>query len=104
MKVIFVDIDETICVTPDNPRDYHKSAPIMDNINKMNKLYDRGHKIIYWTARGSRTGTDWTEFTKAQLLSWGVKSHEVWCNKPYYDIFIDDKTFRIEDFNENNIP
>ena len=28
MRVIFVDIDETICVTPDNPRVYEEAKPI----------------------------------------------------------------------------
>lgn len=95
--VIRVDIDETICITPDNPREYKKSEPITENIDKINTLYDSGHTIIYWTARGSRSGIDWYELTKNQLISWGAKFHALECNKPYYDIFIDDKTMRIEE-------
>ena len=58
---------------------------------KINKLYDEGHEIVYWTARGSATGIDWYDFTKNQLLKWGVKYHKFITGKPEYDIFIDDK-------------
>ena len=97
MRTIRVDIDETVCKTPDNPRDYYASQPILENIEKINKLFDDGDKIIYWTARGSRTGRDWYDLTFSQLVMWGAKFHRLECNKPYYDLFIDDKTLRIEE-------
>ncbi len=96
-KVIYVDIDETICQTPDKPRVYKNSIPILENIEKINKLYDEGHTIVYWTARGSRTKEDWYDLTKKQLIEWGAKHHELKCDKPYYDMFIDDKNLRIEE-------
>jgi hypothetical protein len=95
--IIYVDIDETICETPDNPRVYENSKPIIENINKINKLFDEGNTIVYWTARGSRTGTNWYELTKKQLIEWGAKHHELRVDKPYYDFFIDDKNKRIEE-------
>ena len=94
---IRVDIDETICETPDNPRDYSLSKPIPQNISKINALFDAGHEIIYWTARGSRSGENWYNLTHSQLISWGAKFHELKCDKPYYDLFIDDKTITIDD-------
>lgn len=97
MKVIFVDIDETVCLTPDNPRQYDKSVPIIENISKINSLYEEGNRIVYWTARGSRSGIDWYELTKTQLDSWGAKYHELRCDKPYYDVFVEDKSIRIEE-------
>jgi len=97
MKVIFVDIDETICLTPDNPRQYDQAVPIKDNIDKINRLYESGNEIVYWTARGSRSGIDWFDLTKKQLDSWGAKYHELKCDKPYYDLFIEDKSIRIEE-------
>lgn len=97
MQVIYVDIDETIANTPDNPRDYHASTPRKEMIHKINSLYDEGNKIVYWTARGSRSGIDWYDLTESQLISWGAKYHELRCDKPYYDIFYDDKTAKIED-------
>ena len=94
--VIYVDIDETICTTP-NDRNYFDAEPILENIQKINKLYDEGHTIVYWTARGSRSQIDWFVLTKNQLNSWGAKHHELFVNKPYYDLFIDDKSFKIEE-------
>lgn len=97
MKTIFVDIDETICITPDNPRVYENAVPIPENIQKINRLYDEGNTIVYWTARGSRSGKNWYDLTKSQLDSWGAKYHQLRCDKPYYDHFIDDRTMRIEE-------
>jgi histidinol phosphatase-like enzyme len=101
-KVIFVDIDETICETPAS-RSYHDASPIQENIDKINRLYDSGHTIVYWTARGSRKQIDWYDLTKKQLLEWGAKHHELRVDKPYYDLFIDDKSITIEALNENNL-
>lgn len=96
-KVLFVDIDETICITPDHPRVYESSVPIPENIQKINRLYDEGNTIVYWTARGSRSGKNWYDLTKSQLDAWGAKYHQLRCDKPYYDNFIDDRTMRIEE-------
>ena len=89
-KVIFIDIDETICFNldtdVDSPRDYSQAVPNRENITKANKLYDEGNKIVYWTARGSLTGEDWTETTTSQLTEWEVKYHELRLGKPHYDI------------------
>ena len=94
---IFVDVDETICLTPDNPREYSKAKPIHENIAKINALFDEGHEITYWTARGSRSGIDWYALTHEQLTAWGCKFNDLRCDKPYYDKFIDDKNLRIEE-------
>ena len=45
MKVIYVDIDETICHRESSvdfgvTHDYTKAKPIKENIEKINKLYD----------------------------------------------------------------
>ena len=95
--IIYVDIDETICITPDD-RDYTKASPIQKNINKINELYDNGNTIVYWTARGSGTGIDWTELTVMQLKEWGAKYNQVKLGKPVYDLFIDDKNINSERF------
>jgi len=92
---IFVDIDETICNTR-RDRDYSKSTPIDEHIQKINKLYDEGHHVVYWTARGSGSGIDWKDLTEKQLSAWGVKHHELRLGKPSYDLLICDKTDRIE--------
>ena len=63
---IWVDIDETICQTPPT-RKYVESVPIPENIKKVNDLHNKGHKIIYWTARGAKSGVDYSELTLHQL-------------------------------------
>ena len=109
--IIYVDIDGTICTFNDNypypdgenkdqsldPAGYEDAQPIEENIDKINKLYDEGHTIIYWTARGTVTKIDWIELTRQQLFEWGCKCHDVRVGKPQYDLWIDDKSMRIEE-------
>lgn len=95
--IIFVDIDETIC-TAVKDGDYSKAKPIIDNITKVNSLYDNGNQIVYWTARGTGSGIDWREITEKQFKKWGVKYHELKFGKPIYDLFIDDKNINSETF------
>ena len=96
-KKIFVDIDETICFYK-GERNYRNAIPNKNNIAKINKLYDKGHEITYWTARGSVTKIDWFGLTKNQLSNWGCKYHKLSVGeKPHYDLLICDKTKRIEE-------
>ena len=113
MKVIYVDIDETICHRETSTdfgvtHDYTKAEPIQENIDKINKLYDEGNTIVYWTARGCVTGQDYYEMTKDQLLKWGAKYHELQVgNKPFFDFYICDKSFNSESFfhaHERGLP
>lgn len=94
--IIYVDIDNTIMET--KGEDYENSTPIIDRIQKINALYDAGNTIVYWTARGSGSGIDWSELTKKQLDESGTKYHELKMGKPVYDIFIDDKSVNSEIF------
>jgi len=94
--LIYVDIDNTICKT--TGADYENSTPISQNIEKINRLYEKGNKIYYWTARGSLTKIDWFELTQKQLINWGCKYHKLSVGeKPPYDLLICDKTKRIEE-------
>jgi dTDP-glucose 4,6-dehydratase len=95
--IYYIDIDETICFYKEE-RDYQEAIPIKDNIKKINMLYESGHQVVYWTARGSTTGKDWTELTTTQLKKWGAKYHEIKLGKPHYDFFIDDKAVNSGDF------
>ena len=88
---IYVDIDNTITIT--RTTDYTKAIPLSKRIQRINKLYEKGHKITYWTARGTKTQIDWTELTIKQLKEWGAKYHYLRMGKPAFDIFIDDKAF-----------
>jgi len=95
--IIYIDIDETICISPEN-RNYANAVPILTNVEKANKLYDIGHTIIYWTARGTGSGIDWRETTEKQFEEWGVKYHDLKFGKPVYDLFIDDKNMNVRDW------
>lgn len=106
-KVAMVDIDETICFYSGKRR-YDLAEPSHENIAKINKLYDEGWKIIYWTARGGSEkskaeGRCYYDFTMNQLKSWGCKFHELSTGskgdyyKPAVDLVIDDKSKRIEE-------
>ena len=96
---IYVDIDETICFYDGVERRGYKNAiPNMGNIKKINKLYDDGNYIKYYTGRGSVSKIDYYDLTKKQLSRWGCKYHELSTGeKPDYDLFICDKTKRIEE-------
>lgn len=100
MKYI-VDIDGTICSqekNQDGSIDYNKSQPYYDRIKRINALYDQGHEIHYWTARGSASGIDRYDLTLEQLKKWGVKYHRFYIGKPVYDVWIDDKAVNSEVF------
>ncbi len=94
---IFVDIDETICFYEDK-RSYDLAKPSFENIQKINKLYEEGNHITYYTARGSGSGIDYYELTKTQLDEWGCMYHKLSTGvKPVFDMIIDDKAYRIEE-------
>jgi len=102
---IYIDIDETIAYYPTNViRKYENALPLYKNINKVNKLFQQGHTIFLWTARGTKTKIDHSELTKKQLVEWGVKYHYLVFGKPNYDLYIDDKSINsIIDWNDSNI-
>lgn len=94
---IYVDIDNTICKT--KGRDYRTAIPLIKNIAIINKLYKKGHTIVYWTARGSIIkDKDVKELTEFQLESWGCLYHELKMGKEPYDMLIDDRAINAEDF------
>ena len=98
--IIYVDIDGTICNNTNG--DYKKAIPIYKNIKKINELYYNGDIIVYWTARGSTTGVDWTELTVIQLREWGAKYNKVILNKPHFDLYICDKSINSNTFFNQN--
>jgi capsule biosynthesis phosphatase len=99
-----IDIDGTICTNTNG--NYEKAIPYKDRIDKVNKLYDEGNTIIYFTARGMKTFNNdiskvnkkWYNFTQKQLSDWNVKFHRLILGKPQSDIYIDDKGVNDNDF------
>jgi len=91
-----VDIDGTICTNTYG--EYTLAEPYLDRIDRLNRLFDEGHEIHYWTARGSSSGIDWTELTLYQIAKWEAKHTSVQLRKPVYDLWIDDKAINSETF------
>jgi len=100
MKYCF-DLDETICITPAT-RNYSESLPHIDVVNKINNLFDDGHHITIFTARGGSSGIDYYDMTNEQMKRWGLKFHRLICKKPDYDIFIDDKAVNASEWRKKN--
>ena len=99
--ILYIDIDGTICtenkVMGKSAKDYMCAKPHMDRIAVVNRLFNDGHEIHYWTARGVSSGKDWFDLTKQQLEGWGCKFHELHVgNKPHFDAYICDKSWNSE--------
>ena len=103
------DIDGTLCTKTDG--DYGNSKPFDDRIKHVNSLYERGNRIIIFTARGmkryigdaKKAHSQFYDFTYKQLEDWGLKFHQLRMGKPEGDIFIDDKGVGDEDYFRTNI-
>lgn len=93
MCVVFCDIDGTICT---HEKDYNDAKPLPEKIDAMNRMYDEGKMIVYWTSRGVGSGIDWQATTERQLCEWGVKYHKLRLDKPLFDLFIDDRAMNAE--------
>jgi len=88
-RIYIIDIDGTICTKTKS--DYISCEPIKENIDIFNRLFEHGHEVHYWTARGALSGKNWDELTIKQLDSWNVKYNSINMGKPHYDVWIDDK-------------
>ena len=104
-KTYVIDIDGTICDWEPG-RDYTLASPFPERIKVLNKLYDQGHTIKYFTARGmGRYGgrsdkaiESFYAITESQLDRWGCKYHELILGKPAGDYYIDDKGIDANEF------
>jgi rfaE bifunctional protein nucleotidyltransferase chain/domain len=92
------DIDNTLVHTVGS--DYENSTPIQHRIDRVNHLFDEGHTIYLFTARGMASGKDYREFTTEQMEKFGVKYHRLITGKPDVDIFIDDKAISVQDWDK----
>ena len=90
------DIDGTLCTNTDGA--YEDAIPFVDRIAHVNALFEAGHTIKLFTARGTTTGIDWREFTVEQMNSWGVRFHNLILGKPHADLFVDDKATHCDSY------
>jgi dTDP-glucose 4,6-dehydratase len=90
------DIDGTLCSNTEG--NYLHAVPYRDVINSINRIFDEGHQVILYTARGSTTGIDWRDVTERQLKEWGLRYHTLFMGKPTADVYIDDKAINATDW------
>ncbi len=100
-KTYCFDVDGVICTNTHG--EYEKAMPIGRTIAQINALYDVGHKIVLFTARGTVTSRDCREITEQQMNAWGVRYHELLFGKPYFDLMIDDRAMSLEEW-ERHAP
>lgn len=107
MRLCF-DIDNTITFW-DEGRDYENFKPYQPMVDKINQLYDEGHEITLYTARGmTSVGPDRIESEilpplVKNLEKIGLKYHHLLTHKPYYDFIIDDKALTPEEFLSSDV-
>ena len=88
MKVIAVDLDGVLCEEgPWTPEGIINRRPKPENIELVNRLYDEGNFIVIWTGRREED----RPYTEAWLKAHRVKYHVLVMNKPYYDIYIEER-------------
>lgn len=92
---IIIDIDGTIC-TEEKTYSRALAKPLPGAIESVNKLYNDGHTIIFYSAR------TWMEFemTTDWLLKQGFKYHQLVMGKPIGDVWIDDRALEFNNWNE----
>lgn len=98
-----IDIDDTICFT--NNRDFENSIPNKQVIDKINQLYNKGWKIILYTARGGKScktleekELKYRDITERWLKNNNVLYSELVFGKMNADYYVDDKNISIEEF------
>jgi len=93
-----LDIDNTLVRTEGS--DYKNSTPIPEAVAKVQEYRRRGDHIIIMTARGASSKKDWREFTRKQLLEFGIPFDQLIVGlKPGgVDFFVDDKAINALDW------
>ena len=110
MAVYCFDLDGVIC-THTCDKSYSDITPNEDVIHKINYLYDAGHTIKIFTARGMGRYKDnahkarnhFHSMTLAQLENWNIKFHTFQMGKLSADYYIDDKAIKFLG-DTNDIP
>lgn len=89
LRTYAFDLDGTLCTLTDGK--YETAEPLTDRITKVNKLFEEGHTILIFTARGATSKRDLRDFTVQQLKDWGLKYERLIMGKPHFDLLVDDK-------------
>jgi hydroxymethylpyrimidine pyrophosphatase-like HAD family hydrolase len=90
-----IDIDDTLLLYPENKeyadiwRRYKDAIANHTEIERVNYLYENGHKIILHTGRN----WDKYEITKNQLAEFNINHHELVMGKPQ-GVYIDKDSYK----------
>ncbi len=103
-RTLVFDIDDVICVHKN--RDYPNAEPVIEVIDKLNRLKQQGYYIKLYTARGQNSCHGdlalIKERNEAVLAEWlnrhGVQYDELIFGKPLGDWYIDDKAMTLDTF------
>lgn len=98
MKIAF-DLDATILTQGSPDKNYIDSKVKKGMVEFVNKFYEDGHEIYFYTARHFKHHL----FTDKFLKDAGFKYHGLYLNKISVDLFVDDRAFRWEDGKESEL-
>lgn len=90
MRFLF-DVDGTL-LTQQAPGEYGKAKPIEGRMEIVNKLFDDGHQIVFYTSRNFK----YMQMTYKQLRTFGFKFHHIAFGKPHADFIVDDRLLSFE--------
>lgn len=96
LMIYCFDLDGTLCSLTDGQ--YEEAQPFLSRVQHVNRLFEQGHTIRIFTARGATTGKSWLALTESQLKEWGVRHHELFMGKPGADIYVDDKAVHSDSY------
>jgi len=93
--ILAIDLDG-ILAKPISSDKYEVAIPISENIEKVNKLFDLGHRIMIYTARG------WFlyDLTEKWLKKNNVKYTQLVMGKLYCHANVDDMNYTLEEITE----
>jgi len=92
---ICIDIDGVIAEGENWPH-YSACIPVRDAVVSIQKLLDQGHYIILHTARFEEDRAVTRQWLRAQEILYD----QLIMDKPFADVYIDDKGLNFEDWGE----
>lgn len=107
---IVIDLDGTICPIKEKDQLYSELQPLPGAVEKLRELKDSGHYLIIMTARNMATQEanlgkvmkNIGKITLDWLEQYQVPYDEIYFGKPNAHIYIDDRAFRFQTWEQIN--
>lgn len=108
---IVIDLDGTICEIKGSSQSYEDVKPIQGAAEKISLLRSQGHYVIIHTARNmgtcesnlGRVMKNVGLVTLEWLKKYAIEYDEIYFGKPNGHVYIDDRAFRFNTWNDINI-